>query len=120
MKTKNLWKYALSGVLLTSMPLCASAADPASVTIPSVTTATQDFSFGKAGTLIDVRGANEGVIKYGSQETKFGAGKGTLSLQGVAVTNLETSSTVAGVAVTSTGSSSGSPSLSEKTITIGD
>jgi hypothetical protein len=123
MKTKNLWKYVLSGVLLTSMPLCVSAADTASVTIPRVTTATLDFapdnywiSAGKAGTLIRVSGANEGVISYGSQETKFGKGTGTLTLQGVTVTSILEPSSVAGVVVHQTTSSS----LSDKTININD
>ncbi|MDR0609221.1 MAG: autotransporter domain-containing protein [Planctomycetaceae bacterium] len=125
MKTKNLWKYALSGLLLASMSLCALAQVTPSVTVPNRVTTVQTFvTNDDVGVLILGTGANSGEVDFedatgAGQVLRYGAGTGSITLQGVDVQNVNYNNVgtgSAGVAIRT-----GQPdSLSDKTINTGN
>jgi hypothetical protein len=123
MKTKNLWKYALSGLLLASMPLCAQAQTP-SVTVPNKVTTTRSYIGDVDVGVLILAGNNTAEVDFTDatgtkQVLDCTAGAGTITLQGVdlqGVNYVGAGDGVTGIAI----SMYPADSLSQKIINTGD
>jgi hypothetical protein len=121
MKLKEILKYAITGILLVSMPLCVQAQ---SVTVPNEVTTLTPVGLGQDyGVNIATTAANSGTVTYTTVPpatlSAYVGGVGTITLNGVNLTGL-TDTDLGGVYGVLINLAAAVDSFSQKTINTGN